>query len=68
MITSENNKIKRRGDDEPVDLTTVLIKKRHETLNSSGWGFKDSGFAIQKGHLYFTGNRYLTLINNTISS
>lgn len=41
----------------PMEIKSIIPKKRDEVLNMNGWGFKDSYFTTKNGILYFTGNR-----------
>jgi hypothetical protein len=41
----------------PIEMKSVIPKKRDEVLNMNGWGFKDSYFTTKNGILTFTGNR-----------
>ncbi|XP_065340541.1 alkyldihydroxyacetonephosphate synthase, peroxisomal [Cloeon dipterum] len=42
-----------------VNLTPSAIpKRRQELLKWNGWGYADSKFAVRKGVIWFTGNRY----------
>lgn len=41
----------------PMEVKSVIPKKRDEVLNMNGWGFKDSYFTTKNGILTFSGNR-----------
>ena len=42
----------------PINVKSVIPKKRDEVLNMNGWGFKDSYFTTRNGILMFSGKRY----------
>lgn len=59
---SKNNLLevmeKSRGSEKfPIEIKSVIPKKRDEKLNVNGWGFKDSFFTCENGVLYFSGDR-----------
>lgn len=57
MITQDQKKNKKDDDYKPIEVKSVFLKKRQETMNLYGWGFTDSVFALQNGQLTFTGSR-----------
>lgn len=48
-----------KSDKFPINLKSVIPKKRDEVLNINGWGFKDSYFTMKTGILTFNGKRLL---------
>lgn len=48
-----------KSDKFPINVKSVIPKKRDEVLNINGWGFKDSHFTMKTGILTFNGKRLL---------
>lgn len=43
----------------PIEVKSVFSKSRNDTINTNGWGFKDSYFTTKNGCFTFAGDRYL---------
>ena len=51
----------KKSDKFPINVKSVIPKKRDEALNINGWGFKDSYFTMKTGILNFSGKRLLKI-------
>jgi hypothetical protein len=41
----------------PIEIKGIFPKHRHDVLNANGWGYSDSYFAYENGHIIFKGSR-----------